>query len=92
MSKQVAKTLEKARNILIEKGWCQGHYQHDSAYCALGAIWLVGKGDQLEIEAIRALKSAVGRDVVAWNDSRNRTKRQVLGAFTRAINAELKAT
>lgn len=99
MSKQTAKVLEKARKRLIDNGWCQGWAgSPNGPACASGAIQFTAReirdwesGSLRADDARKALRKAIGKKYITdWNDARTRTKKQVLGAFTRAINAELR--
>lgn len=92
MSKQVADVLDKARQRLVEKGWCQGTEENGSGECcALGAIIRSTRSPDLELDARIALRELTeGYGIESWNDHPERTKAQVLGAFKRAANAERK--
>ncbi len=84
--KRVVKVLERARQLLIDKGWCQGKYKNfDGQYCSLGAINAVTKSNKLQEEARKILKGVLPIQISNWNDAPGRTKQQVLGAFKRAI-------
>ncbi len=92
MSKQVADVLDKARQRLIEKGWCQGTEENEfGECCALGAIIRSTQSFTRERGARIALRKLTGEySIENWNDYERRTKAQVLGAFKRAANAERK--
>ena len=92
MSKQVAEVLDKARQRLIDKGWCQGTEENEHGECcALGAIIRSTQSLTRELDARIALRKLTGEySIENWNDYEWRTKAQVLGAFKRAANAERK--
>lgn len=35
---QVVLDLQAARDLLVERGWNQGHYSHHGTYCVVGAL------------------------------------------------------
>lgn len=89
--KQQIKDLEKARQLLVDKGWCQGSFKKGDKYCAWGAIGMAthgscygygAKGNILKY----LLEENISVELHRWNDDKKRTKRQVLGLFTRTIN------
>lgn len=86
--KTIIKTLEKARQLLIDKGWVQGVYgDQEGKHCAVGAIFEITSNSNLENECCDALTANTKyRYVVDFNDAPGRTKKQVLGLFTRTIN------
>lgn len=94
MSKQVANILIKARKHLIKNGWCQHNLYKGNKCCAYGAINKVTKNYKSNIKAIESLDQIAEKMGYLWasdfNDTFGRTKQQVLGLFTRAINQELK--
>jgi hypothetical protein len=89
-----------ARDLIIEDGWCQGMYSSwAGARCAVGAIRfsignLEGKAKVLD-KAIKRLASTLPVDyraqqafsdaIVNWNDTKGRTKQQVINQFNKAI-------
>lgn len=98
-STDVVAVLRRAR-ALVKRGWCQGafaetadgdvcdQYSRSAAsWCALGAIFVAGGA--YAREAREAFRGAISRrectSITAWNDSADRTKPQVLRAFTKAI-------
>lgn len=100
-ARQAAKDLTKARAILTDpkRGWKQNSLGHrHGPVCALGAINTATHGSPVRVMATiaagtrnfrarTALRRVISTPIPYWNDSRQRTKRQVVGAFTRAINA-----
>jgi hypothetical protein len=88
---ETATTLLRARQYLVERGWCKGAFGDDgSPRCMVGAILSAtgarGCFDPLILGAMRALKSVTGSPgtVVGWNDAPDRTEQEVLDAFDRA--------
>lgn len=84
----VQKTLTSARDLLLKYGWIQ----HDDGsrskgFCAGGAIDASTKNYGRMNDASEALKDAFPRrrSIVAFNDQRGRTKRQVIAMFNKAI-------
>lgn len=77
--------LQKARQLLIDKGWCQGSMMNDRGqFCALGALGFctqdaVSYGDTF-------LKAAIYDTVTSWNDRSTRTFEEVLQAFDEATS------
>ncbi|MGB3937522.1 MAG: hypothetical protein WBL29_17635 [Burkholderiales bacterium] len=81
----VVAALRKARE-LVKRGWCQGASKRGRAHCAWHAV-AIGEHYQ---DATYYLGRAVGTDrtgscIVDWNDAKDRTKAQVVAAFTKAI-------
>ncbi len=85
--------LVKARALLVKRGWCQGQSQAiDGAHCARGALCVaIGLESDSELTApvviaYRLLCDAGARHgLINFNDTRGRTKAQVLALFSRAI-------
>lgn len=99
MTPRTVTTLRKARALVVQ-GWCQGTaaiFIGDTlCLCAVAACFDGALHDSLRWQrAVAALERAIGKKwgghVARWNDAPGRTKAQVLGLFTRAIHAELKA-
>jgi hypothetical protein len=76
----VREDIRRAREILVEEGWCQGHLRDSSGrHCLVGALM-----DATLAHSTRRFHRA--RDRVAfevgspvdWNDCPGRTKEQVL--------------
>lgn len=65
----------------VEAGWCQNHYEFEGSVCAIGAINRVTSDKAENMSARVALTNYLGRDIALWNDTRGRTKWQVLNAF-----------
>lgn len=85
----VAVLLDRAANLLEQGHWCRHGMVRvlpsgERAYCAVGAIREVAKGDSHWAESIVALKREVGcrLGIPAWND-RQRDKRVVIRAMRR---------
>lgn len=85
--------LDAARYV-ESRGWCQHAMQsRDGRVCIFGALRAVCTyDDQVQAEIVRRLRKAVGfkrRDqhdgaIAKWNDTKGRTKEQVIGALKRA--------
>jgi hypothetical protein len=94
--KSVHKTLVGALDQL-ERGhrWIKGSYSREiggvPCYCALGAIYKVGKGIAVRNAAIDVVSKHVPKpfdsDIVRFNDSSNTTYRQVAAMFRKAIKS-----
>lgn len=72
----------------IEAGWCKGYYERQGSCCADGALILAARHFDERHKARSALRAVVGRQwsrIEHWNDAKERTKRQVLEAFDKAI-------
>lgn len=95
----VAEILERAAQILEERGWTQGRYGADSIdiitagpHCAIGAIATAyGDSDKyLRSEAELVLAEFLGLeygDVEPWNDEEGRTAGEVIAALRAAAEA-----
>lgn len=72
---------------LVKKGWIQGAWRSkdNSCHCAAGAIRAQSISGDKAFRALNCLQKVTGGDVVMWNDTKGRTKREVLKAFTTAI-------
>lgn len=91
------KMLVKARQLL-RKGWCQWATARNAggvwtgvrdcdavAFCSYGAICAVGPNGIGSQPATAAIEATVDGEITKFNDAPGRTKRQVIGAFTRTI-------
>jgi hypothetical protein len=81
--------LVAARNRLERVGW-QQYFSYDAGpNCALGHLRIVGGEDTYPSAAYHALKVAIGVEgpIGKWNDTKGRTKAEVLAAFDRASAA-----
>lgn len=90
---ETTKTLIAARS-LVERGWCQNKMRLGGDVCMVGAMH--GASDAAWVLLGRAIgeEIAIGytedlAPIVDWNDTKGRTKKQVLAAFDRAIAASL---
>jgi len=70
--------LLRAAEILEERGWCQGHYRHGGAFCAMGAIKEAAPLNSEAMNALDALSRRVEPHVAAWNDHPSRTASEVI--------------
>ncbi len=89
--------LTKARNYVQTHGLCKDMLQdEDGRVCVLGAINAAVFGNPCSLEAStrftasrNALGVAIGEEcVVRWNNHPNRTKRQVIAGFNKAIREQ----
>ena len=97
VAEQTVRDLERARELLRRDGWCQGRFwRRDGSRCALGALSAAAcvgatdhSADVRYQRGRRALNAVLPEDVevMSWNDEVGRTKRQVIGAFDRAVSA-----
>lgn len=86
-----ADVLERAADVLDERGWCQGRLSDDDKrVCARGAIDLATCWFVEAVSAEDALQAHVGAVVTTWNDDASRTKTEVQAAM-RECAAELRA-
>lgn len=100
-----ADVLEKAADLLMYSGWCQGFYAKDikgrkvlerdpsaCRFCAIGAVLRVGRG---HAEAVRGAYAALqrvvpGERIAKWNDAPGRRRTEVV-ATMRSVAADLRA-
>lgn len=92
--------LKEARRLLAEVGWCQ-YYSCErdetgtiTAYCSIGAVYAAAGTDFSGPfrDAKRLLERQIPYaarwcGVAGWNDTKGRTKREVLALFDRALAA-----
>lgn len=90
----VSAGLERAAEI-VRKRWCQGHMlSPNGLHCAVGALHVAagyyargdGAGDcVLYNNMSRRLHKVIGsRGIMAWNDTKGRTKEEVVAALQAA--------
>ena len=93
--------LIKARAVLVKKGWNQRSYAQDKdgnetfyaspeacSFCAAGAVMAAtSNGGERNRAVARLVDLIPWNNVTRWNDDQDRTKRQVLALYTRAIKA-----
>ena len=77
------KDLERAANLIRERGWVQGCYTtDDGAMCASTAIYLATGSTSIHtaLQSVQRKLLARGwqRGLIAWNDVDGRTKDEVL--------------
>jgi hypothetical protein len=88
-----ANVLRMAKNVLRERGWCQGDYVCDGKVCARGAINAAVTGDPEKetgdcIVAFSFMENLLGcADLAEWNDCWDREEPEVFDAFDKAIAA-----
>lgn len=81
-----SKLLLGAATALEQHGWCQDNEVDSSgAMCIMGALQFAEtgvKGDEqlsdIRKECFKRLSAAMGQGVRSWNDSRRRTKEEVV--------------
>lgn len=90
--KEVIDTLGRARDIIIEKGWCRGNYSDaQGRHCTLGAVMAATNDGSIYMydDVINALQESLDNagsySIVSWNDRPTRRKRDVVRLFDRAI-------
>lgn len=93
----VAEYLQQARDVLMENGWVQGHYQDDAGrVCMTGAlrqILYLTHDSSIFSAASYILTRTINSPahlhlgVAEWNDRPQRTFTEVIDAFDRAILA-----
>ena len=94
---QVALVLQKARDLLVKKGWIQGGMQSEYGFCSIGAIMAAARVEGRSLDnsnhsywqAKRALGETISTAIIpipSWNDDPKRTKAEVLAAFDATID------
>ena len=77
----------------VRNGWCQNHREMGDLVCPIQSVEKAAYGilqNRLAISAaIRSLNIAAGGDMIAFNDSPGRTKKEVLAVIGEAIASEL---
>ena len=79
-----ADVLDRAADLIEEKGWCQHRYKgYFGAYCALGAINEINYGNPSGVVGTKAeaevlLEGKLGLDVARWNDAWEQTAEAVI--------------
>lgn len=99
---KISKVLNKAKDFLERKEWCQGCDAVDKnknptdcfsrkavAFCVGGAVFRVKSGNELTV--VDFLEDMLKMPVDEWNDKRGRTKIQVINMLNRAIKKAEKA-
>jgi hypothetical protein len=102
MSADVAAVLERAADVIVERGWCQGVFHCGSSVCAVGAISVVVNGDPIPVDRMPATDAfdlwlhdhrdlpPYGEDglISDWNDEPGRTADEVITALRECAAAE----
>jgi hypothetical protein len=74
--------LQKARQLLVDDGWCQGQMLNNKGeHCLMDAILTIDSGISYPVYKVLDIDS-----LAAWNDHPCRTKEQVLELFDQAIS------
>jgi hypothetical protein len=86
----ITKVLIKARDYLVEHGWCQGAMENRSGQvCIFGAVYIVGEFnssvDPTFSRVMFALKNITKDSAQRWNDEPGRTQEEVVSLFDQAI-------
>lgn len=91
--KEEVEVLTKMKELLMEKGWCQGTLRNDQGnLCLLGTLDQVYLNNDLltpynrAAEAIR--RQIESRSISNWNDAVGRTFNEVIDILDAAILAE----
>lgn len=93
---KVAEVLERAAEVIEERGWCQNDlYTADGRLCLMGAVDRVTRTeagvflnameamDEYVIDNYAARRGIGLRPCVTWNDSADRTEHEVIDALRR---------
>lgn len=100
MEDKTCTVIMEAKRILIEDGWIQGSYHTLNGYCVVGAIGeAVGNLRVTEGNAFFDVTEKImasipkpqnpskpSTSLVAWNDAKTRTKKQVIALLDKACN------
>lgn len=86
--------LRRAKEVLLERGWCQGAYGSDltgetGSVCLIGAVNVARGGTAYDIDTgdpvlVRLCMAGYGQ---SWNDMPGRRFAQVIDAFDKTIAA-----
>jgi hypothetical protein len=83
--------LTEARALIARPGgWCQGGYERDGAYCAIGALSEANK-TRLYVkysacrEFLRKARALMFHELTDYNDEYGRTKEEIIAWFDDAI-------
>lgn len=84
MSEDVVAVLVRAKERIVERGWCQNTLEsHDGRLCLMGAL-----GEPEDLATSRAwecVECVTTEFFELWNDAPGRTEADVLDALDRAI-------
>jgi len=91
----VSEVLNKAADLIEEKGWVQEAFSNRYGYCAIGAIreciWgkdVPSNSPELWDGAIeRLVKTVREAHIPSWNDAEGRTKEEVIAKLREAANS-----
>lgn len=74
---------------LVERGWMQGDYwnAHGTRCCLVGALDEAAKDDRVFDEACRLVRTIIGSELDAWNDTPGRTQAEVVAALRQAARS-----
>jgi hypothetical protein len=80
------KILWDAANLIERRGWIQHRTFSEQGYCIYGAINEIGMAElsRYRHSAKSHLRRHLGANIATWNDSRARTKEQVLAKLREA--------
>lgn len=70
------KVFAKAIDVIFDKGWVQGAFHTNRGVCAVESVRVAAK--QLGGEAAKQYGTFDGHGLIAYNDSEDRTKYQVI--------------
>lgn len=96
MSAAAADILDRAADVIVERGWCQWQYEDAAGYvCVAGAIRCAAAGSPRSRHnadmnrAYAALRRHAGIDnPPAWNDQPERVVDEVIAALRETAAAE----
>jgi len=90
-----ADVLDKAADVIVERGWCQGQFRNSAGQvCALAAVHTAARTTPftwVADEALGIIRKRVGMSVAYWNDAPERTADEVITAL-RECAASLRAS
>jgi hypothetical protein len=89
---KASELLREARNVLFERGWCQNALEDEGRVCAVGAVNVADHGCAqwdfenygASISARAALNAAAGTEIVAFNNTPERTFDEIVDVFDKA--------
>jgi hypothetical protein len=87
----VAAVLDRAADLIEERGWIQGRCKDETGICALHAIDLAtpdDDDDEMYWHTSEAVWQRVGWNITGWNDAPGRTAAEVIAALRAAAESE----
>jgi hypothetical protein len=83
--------LRRAKELLLNRGWCRGPMgmpfapDHNGSLCVAGAIYAAGVSYGVYSYTAEVFGFARPNDVWKWNDAKGRTLGEVVALFDRAL-------